>query len=157
NLATNKYDVVIHLAAISDYSVDYVEANGVRVAPDQTQKISSESETLVLHLKRNTKLIHRLRDLARDKNFVLIGFKLTNTKSAPERLQAVQKIALNKDIDFIVHNDLSQVEKDGKHIANIYKNLLSPLHDNKSQAKDLNSQVRGENLGPNLHFAAQAQ
>src|SRR5690606_35712137 len=51
NLATNKYDVVIHLAAISDYSVDYVEANGVRVAPDQTQKISSESETLVLHLK----------------------------------------------------------------------------------------------------------
>ncbi len=156
-LSEFQYDVVIHLAAISDYSVNSVEVNGTTFTPDLNQKISSETETITLHLKRNSKLINQLKELSHQSRFILIGFKLTNTKSAPERLSAIQKMALNQDIDFIVHNDLSQVEKDGKHIANIYKNLLSPLHSKKSNAHDSNSKSRGENLGPSLHFAAQAQ
>lgn len=156
-LAKSNFDVVIHLAAISDYSVDSVEVGGKTFAPDQTQKISSDSEAITVHLKRNSKLINQLRELASQKNFVLIGFKLTNTKSAPDRLNAVQKMAANRDIDFIVHNDLNQIEKDGKHIANIYKNLLSPLHSSKTQASQSNTRTRDDHFGPSLHFAAQAQ
>lgn len=153
-LSNERYDVVIHLAAVSDYSVESVEANGKSFAPDLNLKLSSDPEDLKINLKRNPKIINKLKQIAKDSSFVLIGFKLTNTRVPTERLNAIQKLAANPDIDFIVHNDLSQIDKDGKHIASIYKNLSSPIHSQKSHAPAINT--RGELTGPQLHFAAQA-
>lgn len=147
-LANTKYDVVIHLAAISDYSVDSISVDGVSIKPNSAAKISSEAETVTLTLKRNKKLIHRLKEFATNKNFILIGFKLTNTETESERLSAVKKLGQSYDIDFIVHNDLSEITADGSHLATIYQGeqIIAKARNKTELAQELEQVIAKEVL-----------
>lgn len=120
-LSSTHFDVVLHLAAISDYSVDSIVVDGKSYKPDASAKINSEAESITLHLKKNKKLINQLKQFASDKDFILVGFKLTNSPSQQERRLAVTRLAEDYSIDYIVHNDLSEIKKDGTHIATIYR------------------------------------
>lgn len=120
-LYSSHYNVVLHLAAISDYSVDSIVADGKTYKPDAAIKINSDANSITLHLKKNKKLINQLKNFAINKDFILVGFKLTNTPSQQERRSAVARLAEDFNIDYIVHNDLSEIKKDGTHIATIYK------------------------------------
>lgn len=107
-LSSNEYDVVIHLAAVSDYSVGAVEVDGEIQSSSSSLKLSSTSE-IKLHLKRNFKIIDRLREYSLNKNIQLIAFKLTS--NADERLIAnkVDQLLTYSQCDYVVHNDLSSI------------------------------------------------
>lgn len=144
-LTESQYDAVFHLAAISDYSVDKIEVNGSLFEPSESLKLSSEPEALSLHLKRNTKLIGKLKDYATKKDFKLFGFKLTNTKSQEQRELAIKKISDNYEVDYVVHNDLSEIGE--KHKTQIYKNgkLLSQ-HSTKLELAEALNKILKESL-----------
>lgn len=120
HLGSRKFNAMIHLAAISDYSVDKIIIGDNEVAPSDSNKLNSDAEQITLRLKKNTKLINQLKKFSENKDFLLIGFKLTNTKTQDEQLNAVEKLSENFDIDYIVHNDLSDISS-GKHLTHIYK------------------------------------
>jgi len=121
HLSTGNFDAVIHLAAVSDYSVDYIEtAEGSRREPDDRGKISSDSDELILHLKRNHKILQRLKEYSRKKGDTLVvGFKLTDTDSMEEMERAVQKQLAGGHVDLVVHNNLRNISQT-KHPARIY-------------------------------------
>lgn len=121
-LSSEAYDGVIHLAAVSDYSVDYIETeNGQKIIADDKGKISSDNEALVLHLKKNFKILPRLKEYSRTKGALfVIGFKLTNTDSAEEVQDAVVKLFTGGAVDLVVHNELRDITATS-HPAMIYK------------------------------------
>ena len=121
HLSTGKYDAVIHLAAVSDYSVDYIETDeGTRIEPDDRGKISSDSDGLVLHLKRNHKILQRLKKYSpKGRELIVVGFKLTDTDSREEMESAVKKQLAEGHVDLVVHNNLRDISKT-KHPAGIY-------------------------------------
>jgi phosphopantothenoylcysteine decarboxylase / phosphopantothenate---cysteine ligase len=104
-LKTNKYDLVIHAAAVSDF----------KLAKGTSGKIPSAS-TYSLQLKPTEKLIAKIKGW--NKNCKLIGFKLTDTKSLSLRSQAIEKIFAH-GADWVVHNDLAEIKK-GAHPFSIY-------------------------------------
>ena len=108
------FDAVIHAAAVSDYSVDELIANGKRV--ERSGKIDS-GESLEIHLKRNPKLIDTLR--AKNPSAKIVAFKLTDSVSTDERTAAVKKLAERSHPDFIVHNDLHEISSDS-HLTSVY-------------------------------------
>lgn len=116
-LKTGDYMAVIHLAAVSDYSVDYLLSGESRVNVDDSSKLDS-SKPLSIVLKPNFKILHRLKEYALD-DIQVIGFKLT--KNAPDDLikSKVEKIFNSGDVDFVVQNDLSSINRQ-EHITNIY-------------------------------------
>ena len=57
----------------------------------------------------NPKLISNLKRYASNPDLKVIGFKLTSHLSNAETLQKVEK--LRKDADFVVHNDLQDIDK----------------------------------------------
>lgn len=95
-LPTVDFDLVIHAAAVSDYSL----ATG----PSET-KIDS-AEDVVLRLKKNPKLLDAIRDTSRNKNVKVVGFKFTATNEEKDRNDKAQKIAISGSVDFLVTNDL---------------------------------------------------
>jgi phosphopantothenoylcysteine decarboxylase/phosphopantothenate--cysteine ligase len=97
-LGAHDYRAVIHCAAVSDYSV-------VDARPDV--KLSSENN-LHLELKRNFKILPRLREYARDKKLVVIGFKLTLGQT-PDATRAAAHAILDASVDAVVANDWRQV------------------------------------------------
>lgn len=139
-LRTRPYDAIIHLAAVSDYSVESVQTDGERSSLHG--KIPSGKD-LLIKLKPNPKIIHRLLSYIPSASApglpALIGFKLTRTADPSERERAVRALASGSPIDWIVHNDLLDRAQEGNSVKSRFT-----LHD-----ASVPSSVSGAILG---HF-----
>jgi phosphopantothenoylcysteine decarboxylase/phosphopantothenate--cysteine ligase len=119
-LVEEVFDAIIHMAAVSDYSVSHLECNGERVEVDESHKISSDNE-LKIALSRNFKILDRLKGYAKEADLKLIGFKLTKGAGESDRQKAVGKLFENRAIDYVVQNDLTEIDPEkGLHRATIY-------------------------------------
>jgi len=110
-LSANKYDLLFHAAAVSDYSVQSLVVDGIEFKPGRVSKISG-AKNVSVNLKLNPKLLAEIPALAKKKNksAVVVGFKLTSNASLPEREAAVQKLFAEKNPpDFVISNDLSEI------------------------------------------------
>jgi len=119
-LSTRKFDAVVHLAAVSDYSPASIEAGGKRFTPGGAAKLDSRAPVMKLVLKRNFKIIDRIKDYAAaggKPEPLLIGFKLTSGAKPARVLEKVRALAA---ADLVVHNDLEEMKT--KHGFRVYRN-----------------------------------
>ena len=107
-LTSGFYDVIVHLAAVSDFVVANVAESG---------KLPSGAET-TLQLVPTKKLLKFIRE--KMPSSTIVGFKLTSSASAPESLSAVRKVFEN-GADYVVHNDQTTITDDG-HVFSLYNN-----------------------------------
>jgi len=110
-LSANKYDLLFHAAAVSDYSVQSLVVDGKEFKPGRVAKITG-AKNVSVNLKLNPKLLAEIPALAKKKNksAVVVGFKLTSNASEAEREKTVQKLFAEKNPpDFVISNDLSEI------------------------------------------------
>lgn len=112
-----KYNVVLHAAAVSDYSVDYLESDGKKIIPDEDLKLDS-SKPLKIVLKNNIKLVNRLKEYSSN-TIRVIAFKLTKNASNELIKDKVSRIFNGGEVDFVVHNDLTSITTNS-HKTTIY-------------------------------------
>lgn len=122
---SDSYDLIVHAAAVSDYSVESVDAEGARYAGGTVPKLES-AETLTVRLVRNPKLADSLRDWTRhgaapEKPCTIVAFKLTNGASEEERGTAAESLLERTDVDLVISNDLSEISGE-KHPFRVYPN-----------------------------------
>ena len=110
-LLEHDYDAVIHAAAVSDFSVASVLTEEGVPLDKPGGKLSSDSD-LLLRLKRNPKLLNRIRAWSKNPDVRVIGFKLTDTEDQNQRIAAVKKQFEDSKVDAVVHNDLSDISKE---------------------------------------------
>lgn len=103
----NDYAMVIHAAAVSDYSVDQ----------NHHGKIDSSADVINLKLKKNPKLIQMIKE--KNPSTILVGFKLTSRASDLQIEDKVKKLFDSAKCDFVVHNDWSTVHTH-HHLFNLY-------------------------------------
>lgn len=120
-LSTGKFKGVIHAAAVSDYSVDYLESSGEKFQPLSDTKLDSK-KPLTIILKPNFKIIDKIKDYAPNP-LLLIGFKLTKNASEHEVNKKVLSLFLGGKVDYIVQNDLTSISQ---------KNHFSTIHSKKA-------------------------
>lgn len=106
-LAEDNFDAVIHLAAVSDYSLDAVMIGTQTLSAPLEQKIDSDRSELILKLKNNPKIIDSLKSYSKNKNLKVIGFKLINSADEAVKLSMVKKLFDHSSCDFVVLNDQS--------------------------------------------------
>lgn len=109
---TELYDIIIHSAAVSDYSPDKIIIDSKEFDAKTVKKIPSGSEVSI-KLKKNPKLIDFIKLWTNKKSFVC-AFKLTSNASFDERKTAVEKVFIsNKEDDLkpdiVISNDLSEI------------------------------------------------
>lgn len=90
-------DLIISAAAVSDYVVDKIDG-----------KISSDSDEMVIKLKKAKKILPMLREVS--SNSTIVGFKLLVEPTYQEVHKAVKKV-LNNGANYVVYNDLSKLRK----------------------------------------------
>lgn len=117
-LRTDRFDAVIHLAAVSDYSVASVEIDGEVSTIDRDGKISSGHDVLI-RLAPNPKLLDNLRSWSRNDSIQIVAFKLTNESDSGERSRTVRTLLDRGTSDLVVHNDLAEITDD-RHPAEIW-------------------------------------
>ncbi len=118
-LRNEAFDAVIHAAAVADFSVDRIEAEG-KSWPAGTGKIPSGAPPTI-RLRRNPKLLDTLRARSRNTAVRVVAFKLTRDADAAAIRVAIDAILATGAADFVVHNDLSQRGPGGTFPADIWR------------------------------------
>lgn len=130
-LTENKVDAFIHTMAISDYYVDYVstmemlseEMKNRNVLDtfknptsklDNSSKLSSSEDNLVVVLKQTPKIIGLIKKLSPATK--LIGFKLLENVTKEHLFEVAKRLMEKNDCDAVVANDLKDI-KNGNHKA----------------------------------------
>lgn len=118
------HDVLIHSMAVSDYKPVYMARfEEVLASSDVTEfleksnsesKISSSDDYQVLFLKKNPKIISKVKEW--NPNIRLIGFKLLVGVSKEELLAAARASLEKNQAELIVANDLTEISS-GQHHA----------------------------------------
>ena len=119
NLSGQKIDVVIHAAAVSDYSVENVTHAGETLSTDK--KLASRG-SLVIKLSSNFKILNRIKNYSRDTNPKVVGFKLTYSDDVNVQIESIKKLFHEGNVDLVVHNDLMEMEKTKLHRFYIHNN-----------------------------------
>lgn len=114
-LNQHSYDLILHLAAVSDFDIQHV---------DQDTKITS-SHPLTINLIPREKTICKIRQWA--PHAQLVGFKLTSHLGTEDRLTKVQKLFKDSRANFVVHNALEEINS-ASHPFVIYNETLKTCY-----------------------------
>ena len=127
-LKEERVDYFIHAMAVSDYYVDYVSTANILTENfkntndikneilnptnklDNSSKLSSEEDNLIVVLKKSPKIINLIKKIS--PNTKLIGFKLLENVSKEELINVAIKLKDKNNCDYVVANDLSKISKD---------------------------------------------
>ncbi len=118
-LRSENIDVVIHVAAVSDFAVAEIETDGAVWTPGQGKMPSLAAP--VIRLRRNPKLLDSFRARSRNRSLRVVAFKLTRDASPDAARDAVSAVFTGGMADFVVHNDLSQRAESGVFPADIWR------------------------------------
>lgn len=117
-LTEEKIDAVIHAMAVSDYIVNEVTTlDRLRGTEDPENpaelsgnKISSDIDDLVIHMKRSPKVINMIKKAS--PQTLLVGFKLLSGVPHEELIDIGYHLMQKNDCDFVLANDLREIGKD---------------------------------------------
>lgn len=145
-LGRESFSHVIHAAAVSDYSVAKIEVAGKTLLPTEVKKLKSDSDSMSVHLKRNPKIIARLKEYSKNKNLKVISFKLTSHASADDEKLAVQKLFEDANADYVVHNDLRDIRPESRsHAFTVYgSHSLVKCENPEALARELSQLIFSE-------------
>lgn len=105
-LGAERFDAVIHAAAVSDFGVGEVTAGDVALPPGNTKLESGAPITL--RLRPLPKLVDSLRTRSANPELKVVAFKLTQGALPASAQAAVAGLFAHSGADVVVHNDLSQ-------------------------------------------------
>ena len=142
-LTNEKIDVVVHAMAVSDYIINEVTTlNRIRGVENSEckadlsgNKISSDIEDLVIHMKRSPKVISIIKKLS--PSTVLVGFKLLSGVSHEELIDVGCRLMDKNDCDFVLANDLREIGRDFHRGYLIHKDRTYDIMENNEQIADM--------------------
>lgn len=111
-LSREKIDAVIHSMAVSDYTVKELTTlqllkEGKNL--DNSKKVSSDVEDLVVVLKKTPKVIGGIKKVS--PHTVLVGFKLLSNVPHEELIDVGYHLLQKNECSFVMANDLSEITK----------------------------------------------
>lgn len=131
-LSEQEFTHVIHAAAVSDFSVSSILLDDQEVTG--TNKISSNASEMTLKLKRNPKIISHLQEYSQNKELSVIAFKLTSHASDGEIQQAVANLFKNPSVEYVIHNDLVNIQPArGQHTFSVFTRSSEKHYENLDQ------------------------
>lgn len=142
-LSNNSYDAIIHLAAVSDFSIDKIIINEKEYSADEQLKLSSASD-ISIRFKNNPKIISQFKSWSLNPKLKIVGFKLTKNLNPNEVEEKIEKLFQSSHCDYVVHNDLNNIHKEsGTHQYTIYSNSKTVLEKGSTVFEMFGSLVKG--------------
>ncbi len=139
-LESNYYDAVIHLAAISDYTVDEIKSKELALSGAGKSKLDSGINNLTINLKPTSKIVDKIKSISKNKAVVLFAFKFSGSSSLDESKKEVDKLFKHSNADFVVLNHLQDRNESGTQ-SNFYVFNKSGLLQNVENAAQLADEI----------------
>lgn len=145
-LRNNHFDFIIHLAAVSDFTVDKIESEGEQINLEDSVKINSGLNSLKIYLKQTEKLVDKIKTISRNKNLRLIAFKFSGADDFDHSINEAEKLFISADSDYVVINLIKDRKNDIQKnflVVDKYKNQLT-ANDSKELAEIIGQIIEGK-------------
>ena len=106
HLSSQKFDAVIHLAAVSDYAPVSINTNGNYNKINSNKKISSKEKKITVKFERTPKLVQSIKKHSQNSNLVLISFKMTAGKF--DGKSESKKLLVDSGSNWVVQNNINE-------------------------------------------------
>ncbi len=140
-LKYNNYDAVIHLAAISDYTVDEIKSTELSLSGSEKNKLNSGISDLTINLKPTSKIVDKIKLISKNKDVVLFAFKFSGSSDLDESKKEVDNLFKHSNADFVVLNHLQDRDKNEIQ-SNFYVFNKSGLLHNVAGATQLANEIK---------------
>jgi phosphopantothenoylcysteine decarboxylase/phosphopantothenate--cysteine ligase len=105
-LSTERFDAVIHAAAVGDFGIGEIVVDGSVRRPGEG-KLDSDSAP-VIRLSAHPKLVDSLKERSCNGGIRVVAFKLTRGEGPEGARRAVAELFRRSGADLVVHNDLAE-------------------------------------------------
>jgi phosphopantothenoylcysteine decarboxylase/phosphopantothenate--cysteine ligase len=102
-LSTERFDAVIHAAAVGDFGIGEIVVDGSVRRPEEG-KLDSGSAP-VIRLRAHPKLVDSLKERSCNGDIRIVAFKLTRGEGRDAIRRAVAALFARSGADLVVHND----------------------------------------------------
>lgn len=124
----NEFDVVIHNAAVSDFTPYQIESGKNKIELPSNVKIPSSEDEITIRFKSNPKLINKIKSKSKNKDVKLIAFKFTNESKLEKRIEQAHKLLRDSQSDFVVLNDYTDRANDVQQMFSIISKNNEPVN-----------------------------
>jgi phosphopantothenoylcysteine decarboxylase / phosphopantothenate---cysteine ligase len=114
------YDLIIHNAAVSDYTVKEIIVDKNNFEVPLKHKLESTNNEILLKLTPNFKIVNNIKNYSMNNSTKLVSFKFTNTNDNDEINSKVTSLLKDSNSDLVVQNDLSTRENNLQSDFNFY-------------------------------------
>lgn len=125
-LGAEHFDALVHAAAVSDFGIESVLADGVSKKAGGA-KLESKGGGVTLQLRALPKLVDSVRTASLNPALTVVAFKLTTGATPAEELVAVETLLRRSGADLVVHNDLSKRVSGDEFPSKIYFRSGAPI------------------------------
>lgn len=119
-LTTEHFDFIIHLAAVSDYTIDTISTAQNRRVDLQKEKLPSDLPNLSIQLRPTPKIVDRIKSLSKNKNITLVAFKFSAERESDNAIKQVKDLIHHSGADYIVLNNLNDRTKNTQVNFKVY-------------------------------------
>jgi len=124
----NEFDVIIHNAAVSDFTPYQIESGKNKIELPSNVKIPSSEDEITIRFKSNPKLINKIKSNSKNKDVKLIAFKFTSESKLEKRIEQAHKLLRDSQSDFVVLNDYTDRANDVQQAFSIISKNNEPVN-----------------------------
>ena len=147
-LKSRSFDFVIHLAAVSDFTVDGIYKKDKKLKSNDKIKIESSNKNLSLTLKPTTKIVDKIKIVSKNNKLLLFAFKFSAENDFNKSIEKVNSLFKHSNCDFVILNHLKDRKSDDNQ-TNFYlfdKSGMLNKADNSIQLSESIEQIINKNL-----------
>jgi phosphopantothenoylcysteine decarboxylase/phosphopantothenate--cysteine ligase len=104
-LKKDNYNLVIHLAAVSDYSPKTIKIGEKEANLPFDGKLDSSIDEFSIKFERNEKIVNQIKGMAKNK-IKLVSFKFLDKQNSKRKSSEIEKLLNEGNSDFVVFNSL---------------------------------------------------
>ncbi|MCJ8345475.1 hypothetical protein MJH12_08040 [bacterium] len=128
-LKSSHFDFVIHLAALADFSLDFMKIGELELKADEINQHKIDSDIApILYLKKNPKLLNQIKSWSSNPKIKVIAFKFTDEEDSSK----IPKMLKTGEVDFVVHNWRKGINAKN-HLHKIYDRSQTVLYSGQTK------------------------
>ncbi|MBE0539476.1 MAG: bifunctional phosphopantothenoylcysteine decarboxylase/phosphopantothenate--cysteine ligase CoaBC [Ignavibacterium sp.] len=142
-LRNRHFDFVIHLAAVSDFTVGGIYKKDKKIKTTNKIKLESSSKNLSLNLKPTSKIVDKIKKISKNDKLILFAFKFSAEDDMNKSNEKVHSLFKHSNSDYVILNHLQDRKADGSQ-TNFYlfdKNGLLSKIENPNQLSESIEQI----------------
>ncbi len=118
-ISSENFNAVIHLAAVSDFSPDFIELEETKLNLPLKNKLDSNVKQFKITFGKNEKIVNRLKEWSKERKVQIVSFKFLDKTNSERKEEEIKKLLAMSEA--VVFNSIEGRENGIQKLFEFYR------------------------------------